>query len=59
MRFHEIAVHNVDLGVDCVACHLVHVPGGNPQASFLHAEPVRAECALCHQRFEIFEEDQG
>jgi len=58
-RFHELAVHNVDLGVDCVACHLAHEPGGNPQAFFLHAEPVRAECARCHPEFESFEEDQG
>ncbi|MEM7410790.1 MAG: hypothetical protein AAF430_11190 [Myxococcota bacterium] len=50
-RFHQVPLHNVDLGVDCVECHLVHEPGGNADAHFLHAEPVRAQCARCHEEF--------
>ena len=51
-RFHELSVHNVELGVDCVACHLVHDPGGDDEENFIHAEPVRAQCARCHPEFE-------
>jgi len=51
-RFHQLAIHNVDLGVDCVECHRTHDPGGNPDASFLHADLVRSQCALCHLEFE-------
>jgi hypothetical protein len=51
-RFHQLPVHNVDLGVDCVACHLVHETGGQPEHHFLHADRVRARCAQCHTEFE-------
>ena len=50
-RFHQLAVHNVALGVDCVACHQVHAAGGNPDAYFLEAAHVRGQCALCHSEF--------
>jgi hypothetical protein len=51
-RFHELAVHNVDLSVRCVECHQVHEPGGNAEAHFLRAEHVRTQCARCHMEFE-------
>jgi nitrate/TMAO reductase-like tetraheme cytochrome c subunit len=51
-RFHELPVHNVELGVDCVSCHLVHDPGGSDDGHFLHPEPVRSQCASCHPEFE-------
>jgi hypothetical protein len=51
-RFHELGVHNADLGVGCVECHLVHEPGGDPEADFLHAARVRSQCARCHSEFE-------
>lgn len=51
-RFHELGVHNADLGVDCVECHLVHEAGGNPQAHFLLADRVRSQCARCHSEYE-------
>ncbi len=50
--FHARPVHNRKLGVGCVECHLVHGPGGNPDAYFVHPEPVRAQCARCHSEFE-------
>jgi predicted CXXCH cytochrome family protein len=50
-RFHELPVHNVDLGVDCVECHSAHESGGDPGAFFLRAAPVRAQCARCHSEF--------
>jgi hypothetical protein len=51
-RFHELAVHNVDLAVTCVECHRVHEPGGNADSHFLHADLVRGQCARCHTEFE-------
>ena len=55
-RFHQLAVHNVELGVDCVECHLSHEVGGNPAAFFVHASHVRGQCARCHAEFEEGEE---
>lgn len=49
--FHDLAVHNVDLGMGCVDCHLSHEKGGNVRASFLHPARVRARCAECHGGF--------
>jgi len=46
--FHELAVHNVELGVACVACHFSHEEGGLADHYQLHAARVRAECAACH-----------
>lgn len=51
-RFHELPVHNVDLQVDCVECHLVHEDGGNPDAHFIDVGWVRTRCARCHAEFE-------
>jgi hypothetical protein len=51
-RFHELPVHNVELGVACVECHASHAQGGNPLAFFLDARRVRSRCALCHSQFE-------
>jgi nitrate/TMAO reductase-like tetraheme cytochrome c subunit len=51
-RFHQLPVHNVDLGVACVSCHPAHGPGGAPEAHFLHVTRVRTECARCHPEFE-------
>jgi hypothetical protein len=50
--FHSFPVHNVDLAVRCVECHAVHVPGGDAENQFLHADVVRGRCAVCHTEFE-------
>jgi hypothetical protein len=50
-RFHQLPVHNVELGVDCVECHLSHA-GGAPDAWFLDVSHVRSQCARCHPEFE-------
>ena len=52
-RFHQIPLHNVDLGVDCVECHLVHEVGGNADNYFLHANQVRSQCARCHVEYQV------
>ena len=49
-RFHELSVHNVELGKDCVTCHLSHEPG-EPGFHFLDLAHVRRECADCHTEF--------
>jgi hypothetical protein len=51
-RFHQLSVHNVALGVDCVECHSSHAPGGDPVHHFLRATEVRKQCARCHSEFE-------
>jgi len=51
-RFHELPVHNVELGVARVECHGGHAEGGDPQAHFVRAPAVRAQCARCHAEFE-------
>jgi|GEM_PF-292834 len=50
-RFHELPVHNVDLGTDCVVCHRSHATGGNPDGFFLDPRYVEPECGRCHQRY--------
>ncbi len=50
-RFHELPVHNVELGIDCVSCHRAHESGGNPDGYFIDAEHVRRECGRCHERY--------
>jgi nitrate/TMAO reductase-like tetraheme cytochrome c subunit len=50
--FHELPVHNVELGVDCVECHTAHERNGPDAAYFLDARRVRSQCALCHPQFE-------
>ena len=49
--FHELSVHNRELGVDCVECHLAHPRGGLAERAFLPADAVRAQCARCHGEF--------
>lgn len=50
-RFHELAVHNVELGIDCVACHRAHESGGNPDDFFIGAAWVRPQCERCHESY--------
>jgi nitrate/TMAO reductase-like tetraheme cytochrome c subunit len=50
--FHELAVHNVELGVNCVECHSAHERKAPDAAYFLNALEVRAQCARCHAEFE-------
>jgi hypothetical protein len=52
-RFHQLAVHNVELGVGCVECHLVHEADVDPDRHFLRASHVRGQCARCHAEFEV------
>jgi hypothetical protein len=51
--FHELAVHNAELGVACALCHLSHDEGGLADHHQLHAGEVRAQCAACHPEFEL------
>ncbi len=51
-RFHQLAVHNVELGIDCVECHQVHETDVKPNNYFLRASQVRAQCARCHIDFD-------
>jgi predicted CXXCH cytochrome family protein len=51
-RFHQLPVHNAELGVDCVECHRSHESDGDPEAFFVHAARMRAQCARCHAEFE-------
>jgi nitrate/TMAO reductase-like tetraheme cytochrome c subunit len=51
-RFHQLPLHNTALDVACVECHRAHAAGGNPDANFLHAPLVRAQCARCHPQYE-------
>jgi hypothetical protein len=50
--FHQLPVHNVELGVDCVECHRVHEAGAGATAHFLDVDHTRAQCARCHPEFE-------
>ena len=50
--FHSIAVHNVELGLDCVECHQAHEADGAAESYFLRPEHVRAQCARCHSEFQ-------
>lgn len=50
--FHELALHNRELGVDCVSCHLSHERGGLADHFFVHPTDVRTQCARCHPEFE-------
>ncbi len=49
-RFHELGVHNRELGVDCVQCHQSHEPG-DAEFHFLDLAHVRNQCANCHSEF--------
>ncbi len=50
--FHQLAVHNAELGVACVECHRSHEADGDPAAHFIAASHVRSQCARCHAEFE-------
>ena len=50
--FHALGVHNVELGVSCVECHLSHETGGDEDLYHLRPVRVRAQCARCHAEFE-------
>ena len=50
--FHELSVHNRELGVGCIECHSAHPRGGLAERAFLHPAAVRAQCARCHTEFE-------
>ena len=50
--FHELAVHNVELGVNCVECHAAHERNAPEADYFLDVVRVRAQCARCHPEFE-------
>ncbi len=50
-RFHEVAMHNENLGVDCVECHRAHDSAVDPEAAFLRASWVQTQCARCHSEF--------
>ena len=52
LRFHALAVHNADLGVDCVECHTVHDGGDDAATFFLDAPGVRRQCGRCHSEFQ-------
>ena len=49
-RFHELSVHNAELGVDCVQCHGSH-DAGDPDFHYLDIAHVRSRCAECHNEF--------
>ena len=55
-RFHQLPVHNADLGVDCVECHLVHEVEVDRRRHFLSVSWVRTQCARCHAEFEAPEQ---
>ena len=48
--FHDIALHNSELGVGCVECHLVH-EAGDAGHYFLSAQHTRRQCGRCHSDF--------
>jgi nitrate/TMAO reductase-like tetraheme cytochrome c subunit len=50
--FHELAVHNVELGVECVECHTAHERIDPEAPYFLDVVRVRSQCARCHPEFE-------
>jgi nitrate/TMAO reductase-like tetraheme cytochrome c subunit len=50
-RFHQLPVHNVELGVACVECHRTHSEG-DESYHFLSVTWVRTQCARCHTEFE-------
>ena len=51
VRFHEVELHNVDLGRGCVWCHVAHDRGGDEEFYFLEPLKLRARCADCHTEF--------
>ena len=51
-RFHELPVHNAELGVGCIECHESHETAVAAEAHYLRADWVRTQCARCHPEFE-------
>jgi hypothetical protein len=49
--FHELSVHNADLGVTCIECHTVHNGGHDAATYFMEASRVREQCGRCHSEF--------
>jgi len=49
--FHDLAVHNRRLGVDCVECHTVHEASVARDRWYLDSAHVREQCARCHHEF--------
>lgn len=52
LRFHDLSVHNADLGVTCVECHTVHDGGDESETFYLDATRVRQQCARCHSEYQ-------
>jgi hypothetical protein len=50
--FHALGLHNVELGVGCVECHLSHRIGGLEDLYYLQPSNVRRQCARCHSEYE-------
>lgn len=48
--FHNMPLHNVGLGVDCVDCHTLHA-AGQADLWFLEPDRVRLRCAQCHVEY--------
>ncbi len=51
LRFHELPLHNVDLGVGCVECHRAHDSAGDAGNYYLRVNWVRSQCGRCHSEF--------
>lgn len=51
VQFHALAVHNADLGVNCVECHTAHDGGDDEETYFLDGPKVREQCGRCHSEF--------
>lgn len=51
-RFHNLSVHNADLGVLCVECHTVHDGGDDSATFYLDTTGVRQQCARCHSEYQ-------
>jgi hypothetical protein len=50
--FHSLPVHNSNLGVACVECHVAHDVGVSAGTYFLNSDQLRTQCARCHSEFE-------
>lgn len=50
--FHALGLHNVELGVLCVECHVTHGTGGLEDLYYLRPSHVRTQCARCHSEYE-------
>ena len=50
-KFHELSVHNQELGVSCVSCHLSHERDVLTDFHMLEPVTVRRQCAGCHVEY--------